>query len=38
MKRFMILLLVAAIALSVAYWLLRQHRRKAAGTGSNSRP
>ena len=33
MKRIMILLLVAAIALGAAYWLLRQHRRKAIGHG-----
>src|ERR1017187_9074700 len=33
MKRILILLLVAAIALSAAFWLLRQHRRKAIGHG-----
>ncbi len=33
MKRIVVFLLVVAIALGAAYWLLRQHRRKAAGHG-----
>ena len=33
MKRIVIFLLVAAIALSAAFWLLRRHRRKAIGQG-----